>query len=823
MNRLNRGQQCIVYNILSRMMNNERFDIFLSGGSGVGKSRVLQAVYQTLCRMLNSKEDPKNNRVVVGAYTGKAAYNVGGLTLHTLFHLPTKCGGHIPPLSSAILTKCKKTYGFTLLFIIDEISLVGSKVFGWIISRVNQMTEVQESGKLYVSFLVVGDFAQLKPVHDHWIFNSRGHTNPLANILGNPHWLNFKLYELNEIMRQRDDKKFAETLRVIGDLGIEFCTEEQIALLDTRVITSSEPLKEIPDDAIILTLRNKDVLSFNEQRILACGQEIIENKACDYAEGRDSKAEVATKMADSSRFSPLDETQNLPGRLLLVIGKKYLLTSNLRTSDGLAHGNIGRLMKIIYHKGQNKPHRTLVKRVYLHFEDSSIGTRTRHENKHASKDHVDDDHNWTVIEVKDVTIKHPKIGKFEFHINRVQFPLIESEAMTIHKSQGQTYSKVAVNIGDDYLTQALMYVALSRATSLEGLYLFGRKSILKEKKSRRALELLKISRQQTATKKELTRLREESMMENLFPFLFSGTFFFYIYQINLFEKEYNSVFVYKGIELNAENPYEGRAIERPALSIMFANIQQLTRYKRSAIETDYGYQSCDIILLSECHTNVETCRQNFQIKGYRMMSVTGNRKPAGSNGQVGYWRTESGSSGLLTFIDHNADRYTHNYNEEYNDQRGNSTTKDMVEITMYEYKDHASGKTIYLIQIYNHPDSSENKNMDNLITAFRKFRDAHQRSLSMPLLLFGDFNIDFNITKNRERWDNYFGHEFGLVPTIKNTCTRPRPSEMTDPKKQRQLDWVFSNNPPESQETRKYSTWFSDHLPLYTAINFEFL
>ena len=253
---------------------------------------------------------------------------------------------------------------------------------------------------------------------------------------------------------------------------------------------------------------------------------------------------------------------------------------------------------------------------------------------------------------------------------------------------------------------------------------------------------------------------------------------------------------------------------------MFANIQQLTRYKRSAIETDYGYQSCDIILLSECLTNVDTCRQNFQIKGYKMMSVTGNRKQSGSNGQVGYWRTKSGSSGLLTFIGHNANQYTHNYNEEYNDQRGNSIPKDMVEITMYEYKDHVSGKNIFLIQIYNHPDHSENKNMDNLITAFRKFREAHLRSLSKPLLLFGDFNIDFNIKKNRERWDNYFGREFGLVPTIVNTCTRPRPSEMTDPKKQRQLDWVFSNNPAESQETRKYSTWFSDHLPLYTAIKF---
>ena len=49
--------------------------------------------------------------------------------------------------------------------------------------------------------------------------------------------------------------------------------------------------------------------------------------------------------------------------------------------------------------------------------------------------------------------------------------------MTIHKSQGQTYQQAAINISGG-LSRALLYVAFSRVTTLNGLYLFGARSIL---------------------------------------------------------------------------------------------------------------------------------------------------------------------------------------------------------------------------------------------------------------------------------------------------------------------------------------------------------
>ncbi|KAI8357369.1 hypothetical protein EDC96DRAFT_414722, partial [Choanephora cucurbitarum] len=58
-------------------------------------------------------------------------------------------------------------------------------------------------------------------------------------------------------------------------------------------------------------------------------------------------------------------------------------------------------------------------------------------------------------------------------LKRTQIPLTISEAVTIHKSQGPTYQKVAIDLTGRSLKKSLMYVACSRATSASGLYLIG--------------------------------------------------------------------------------------------------------------------------------------------------------------------------------------------------------------------------------------------------------------------------------------------------------------------------------------------------------------
>ena len=52
-----------------------------------------------------------------------------------------------------------------------------------------------------------------------------------------------------------------------------------------------------------------------------------------------------------------------------------------------------------------------------------------------------------------------------------QFPLKLAWAITIHKSQGQTYNMVAIDMGYGAFAHGQTYVALSRCKTLEGIYL----------------------------------------------------------------------------------------------------------------------------------------------------------------------------------------------------------------------------------------------------------------------------------------------------------------------------------------------------------------
>ena len=78
----------------------EPFYIFLTGGAGVGKTAVVTAVYQMAIRHLNKRAgvNPDEIKVLLGAPTGKAAYLIHGLTLHSLLHIPASQGFTYKPL-----------------------------------------------------------------------------------------------------------------------------------------------------------------------------------------------------------------------------------------------------------------------------------------------------------------------------------------------------------------------------------------------------------------------------------------------------------------------------------------------------------------------------------------------------------------------------------------------------------------------------------------------------------------------------------------------------------------------------------------------------
>lgn len=144
---------------------------FLTGGAGVGKSVVVKAIYQALHRHLCSAEgeDPDNIRILLCAPTGKAAYNINGLTIHNAFQIqPNK--GLDQSLSCDILNTLRMKNKHLSVVLIDEISMVGNRMFSLLEFRLRKIKgNNQTFGS--VSVVAIGDFFQFKPVFDGWIFH----------------------------------------------------------------------------------------------------------------------------------------------------------------------------------------------------------------------------------------------------------------------------------------------------------------------------------------------------------------------------------------------------------------------------------------------------------------------------------------------------------------------------------------------------------------------------------------------------------------------------------------------------------------------------
>jgi len=97
------------------------------GGAGVGKSKLISAINQSLLRIYNSQPGtrPDSVKVLLCAPTGKAAFNIGGMTLHTTFSLPVnQCKTDVKNLSPDLRNTLHSKLEDLKVVIIDEISMV---------------------------------------------------------------------------------------------------------------------------------------------------------------------------------------------------------------------------------------------------------------------------------------------------------------------------------------------------------------------------------------------------------------------------------------------------------------------------------------------------------------------------------------------------------------------------------------------------------------------------------------------------------------------------------------------------------------------------
>ena len=434
----------------------EKLRVFITGGAGVGKSLVIRALYQSLHRFLCSEsgQDPEDIRILLCAYTGLAAYNIQGSTLHSAFCIEPNKKLTFKRLSDDKRNTLETKYKELAVLIVDEVSMVGNDMLNFLYQRLQEVKCNQEPfGGVHI--ILVGDLFQLRPVGDGWIFaNATNNYAPLAPNLWQSH---FTMYELTEIMRQKDDAQFAELLNRIR-VGEQ--TKDDINTLQTRSIKRDGQEYQNLRNELHLFPCNAEVDAHNRNVYNTVTSIKCEIRCVDTVLGEDS-LDVKDKIKDQLQGKKMSDTGNLCENLRVAVGLRYDTTHNISVSDGICNGTPCVLQKIHYME-QNQ---SIPSCLWVEFPNKSIGRKTRKDNIYYYYKHPEIPKDWTPIWAVQRTFMHRRKA-----VVRKQFPLKASSGKTIHKAQGQTKSCIVVDMTVGSRPHQ-HYVAFSRVTSLQGLHL----------------------------------------------------------------------------------------------------------------------------------------------------------------------------------------------------------------------------------------------------------------------------------------------------------------------------------------------------------------
>ena len=427
---------------------------FLTGGAGVGKSVVIRALYQTLYRILNLKdgENPDDKRILLCAYMGFAAFNISGQTICSAFHKKMYKGTN--HLSADELNTFRIKYRHLKVVIIDEISMVGNTMLSFIDTRLQQLTGSKAAfGGL--SVIAVGDLYQLKPVNDFLIcLDLKVGASSLARNL----WKElFTMYELVDIMRQKDDLAFAQLL---NRLRLNEMTEEDKQKLQTRVF--DRDTGDYPKDAVHLFARNVYVKKHNDNILSQLPGEKFVIPCHDNVVSANIPAKECQRLINSLP-DDYSKTGQLMRSLTVVVGMIVVHTANVDVEDGLTNGATGVVKQIDFRmEGTNRP-----SIIWVLFDDPRVGRTTREKYRKLYNSSINTD--WTpVFDVQRTFIVNYKTYQ------RIQFPLTPASGKSVWKAEGATVDRVVVDLSQEKTIRKIPhihYVALSRVKRLKDLYI----------------------------------------------------------------------------------------------------------------------------------------------------------------------------------------------------------------------------------------------------------------------------------------------------------------------------------------------------------------